>query len=110
MVHQVHRLLRHALGVAGGAHAPAFAGEGNEVVMATVFTLGSGKAVRKRCLIQGTCERLGKHRPLGCSSRPAVNLACAGEIKQSLKVFGNRLIQQRALGLAAFVQRFPRGF
>ena len=52
MIRQVRRCLHHAPGVARGAHATAFAGEGQEVVMPAVITPGPGKAVGEDAAFQ----------------------------------------------------------
>ena len=45
MIGQMGGALHHAPGVAGGADAPPFAGEGDEKVMAAVVPAGAGEAI-----------------------------------------------------------------
>ena len=52
MIRQVRRRLHHAPCVARRAHATAFAGIGDEIVVTAIVTPGSGKAVRKDAAFQ----------------------------------------------------------
>ncbi len=61
---------------------------------------GRGQSRARRCRIPDICERLGGRRALGCGDRPAR----AGERVPGLEVFGNRLLQQRALRVARVVE------
>jgi hypothetical protein len=52
VIRQVRRRLHHAPGVAGGAHSPAFTGEGDKVVVPTVIAASPGKTVGKHAALQ----------------------------------------------------------
>ena len=58
VIRQVRRRLHHAPRVARGAHAPAFAGIGHEVVVSAVITPGAGKAVGKDAAFEVFAKRL----------------------------------------------------
>lgn len=64
MVRQVRRRLQHAPGVAGGAQAKAFAGEGHELVVAAVAIPCLGKTVRNGAALEVFAKRLA-HNGLG---------------------------------------------
>ena len=64
VIRQVRRRLHHAPGVARGADATAFAGEGDEVVVAAIVAPGTSKAVRKDAALQILLERFA-HVGLG---------------------------------------------
>lgn len=105
MIRQVCRRLHHASNVARGAHAPAPAGEGDEVVVPAVLTSSAGKAVGKDTGLQIFAKRLADKGLWGVVVALAVELAGIGQIKPGLKMLGYRLVQQqRAFGVARFVK------
>lgn len=104
MIAEVCRRLHHAPRVARGAHAAAFAGIGHEVVMPAVITPGPGKAMGKDAALQIVAKDLADIG-LGCVVVAlAIELTCAGEFMPGLKVFCNRLVEQRALRVARVVE------
>jgi hypothetical protein len=104
MIAEVRRRLHHAPRVARGAHAPTFAGEGDEVVVAAVITARAGKAVRKNAAFQVFAESLADIGLGGVVVALPVELTCAGEFMLGLEMFGNGLVEQRALGVAWVVE------
>ena len=114
MVRQVSRCRHHAPCVARGAHAgqrpgaPAFAGEGDEVVpacgTAAIVTPSSGKAVGKDAALQIFAKGLADIGLGRVVITLTVELPGAGEIKPGLGMLGYRLVQQRALGVARVVE------
>ena len=104
MVGEMCRRLGHAPRVARGADTPAFAGIGDEVVVSAVITPGPGKAVRKDAAFQILLERLADIGLGRVVVALAVELAGTGERVPGLEVFSNRLIEQRALGVARVVE------
>jgi hypothetical protein len=64
VIRPVRRRLYHAPGIARGADAPAFGGEGDRVV-AIASIAARGQSHAQRCRIRGVCERLGEHRAWG---------------------------------------------
>ena len=103
MVRQVCRRLHHAPRVARGTHAPAVAGKGYEVVVPAIAKAGAGKTVGKDAAFQIFAKRLANKNLWGVAAALPVKLASTGEFMPSLKVLGNRWVQQRAclLGLGA---------
>ena len=85
-------------------HAPAFAGKGHKVVVSAVITAGAGKAMGKDAASEVFAKRLADMRLWRVVVALPVELACAGEIEPGLEVFGNRLVQQRTLGVARVVE------
>ena len=76
MVRQVRSRLGHAAGVARGADAAAFAGEGDQEVVATVIATPSRKAVGKDAAFEVLAKRL-------------LNVGCRGVvITQAVKLSG----------------------
>ena len=72
--------------------------------MPAVITPGAGKAVGKNAAFEILAKRLA-HKGARCVVVAlAVELACAGEIKPSLKVLGNGLVQQGTLRVARAVE------
>jgi len=103
MIGQVRSGLGHAAGVARGADAAAFAGEGDKVVVATVVAPDAGKAVGEDAAFEVFAESflyVGGRRVVVAL---AIELACAGELKPGLEVLGHRAVQQGALGVAGVV-------
>ena len=97
-------IYHHAPCVARGADTTALAGEGDKVVVTTIVTPRPGKAVRKDAAFQIFAKGLADIRLGGAVVALAVELACAGQVKPGLEVFGYRLVQQRALGMARVVE------
>ena len=58
MIRQMRSALRHAPGVARGAHAAALAGECEKEVVPTVITAGTRKAVGKDATFEVLAKRL----------------------------------------------------
>ena len=81
MVAELCRSLHHAPRVARGAHAPAFAGIGHEVVVSAVITPGAGKTMRKDAAFQILAKGLADIRLGGLVVTLAVELSCAGQVK-----------------------------
>ena len=81
VIAQVRRRLHHATGVARGAYASAFAGEGHEVVVSTVAAGGAGKAVDKDAAFGVFAKRLAHIWLGGAVIALSVELACTGELK-----------------------------
>ena len=104
MIAQVCCCLHHAPGVARGAHAPAFTGIGHEIVVPTIVTPRPGKPVRKNAAFQILAKGLTDIRLGGLVVALAVELIRAGQLKPSLEVLGNVLVQQRALRVARVVE------
>lgn len=104
VVGEVRRLLHHAPCVSRGADATAFAGIGHEVVVAAVITPGLRKTMRKGAALQIFAESLTGIGLGGVAVALAVELTRAGEFMPSLEVFGNGLVQQRALRVAWVVE------
>ena len=98
------RRLGHAPGVAGWADAPALAGEGDKKVVPAVTAAGAGKAVRKDAALQIFLEGFA-HIGFGAVvvALPG-ELARAGQLKPALVVLGQRLVEQRAFGVARVVE------
>lgn len=88
VVRQVCRRLYHAPCVARGEHAPAFAGEGDEVVAPTIVTAGAGEAVGKDAAFQILAKRLTDIGRGGVEIAPAIKLAGTGRPKLGFKVLG----------------------
>ena len=103
MVGQMRSRLGHSPRVARGADATAFAGEGDQKVVPAVVTPDAGKAVGKDAAFEVFAESLLYVGCRGVVVALAVKLSCAGELKPGLEVFGNRAIQQGALGMAGVV-------
>jgi hypothetical protein len=104
MLYQVLRRLHPTPSVARGAHAPAFAGIGDEVVVPAVTSASAGKAVCKDAAFQIFAKRLadiGLWRVVGTLR---VELARTGQIKPSLEMLGCCLVAQRALRVARIVE------
>ena len=104
VIRQVRRRLHHAPGIARGAHASAFAGIGDEVVVPAVVTPRPGKAVGEDAALQILAKGLGDIRLWGVVVTLAIELACAGKFMPSLEVLGNRLVDQSAFGVARVVE------
>ena len=104
VIAEVCRCLHHAPGVARGAHAPALAGIGHEVVVSTVITPRPGKAVGEDAAFQIFTECLADVGLGGVVVALAIELTCAGEFMPGLKVLGNGLVEQSALGVAWVVE------
>jgi hypothetical protein len=94
----------HASGVARGADATAPTGKDHEVVVPAVITPRPRKAMRKVAAFEVFAKGLADIRLWGVVVALAVELTCAGEFMPSLEVFGNGLVEQRALGEARVVE------
>jgi len=103
MVAQVRCGLGHAPRAARGADAAAFAGEGEKEVVPAVIATHPCKAVGKDAAFQILAESLLYISGRGVVVALAVELAGTGQLKPSLEVFGNRAVQQGALGMAGVV-------
>ena len=97
MIREVGRRLHHAPGIARWAHAAAFAGIGHEVVVPAVITPGPGKAVREDAAFQIFAKRLTRICLWRVVIALPVKLPRTGGRMRCLKVFGNSLVEQRAL-------------
>ena len=86
VVNQVCRSLGHTPGIARWAHAPPFAGKRHKVVMATIVTAGAGKTVGKDPTFEVFAKRLADVGLWCVVVALAVKLACAGQLKPSLKI------------------------
>ena len=104
VVRQVSRCLHHAPGIARGANTPAFAGIGHKIVVSTVVTPRPGKAVGKDAALQIFAKDLADIGSGGVVVALPVELACTGEFMPGLEVFGNRLVEKGALGVARVVE------
>jgi len=104
VLREVRRCLHHASRVARRANATAFAGIGDEIVVPTVATPRPGKAVGKDATLQIFAERLTHEGPGGVVVPLPVELAGTCQLTPGLEVFGNRLVEQRALGVARVVE------
>ena len=104
VVRQMRGRLHHAPCVARGAHAPAFAGIGDEVVVPAVITPGPGKAMRKDAAFEVFAKGLADIGLGGVVVALAIELACAGQLKPALKMLGYGLVEQSALGVAWVVE------
>jgi hypothetical protein len=104
VVAEVRRRLHHAPCVARGAHAPAFAGIGHEVVVPTIVAPGSGKAVGKDAAFEVFAKGLADIGPGAVVVALAVELAGTGKFMPSLEVLGDGLVQQGPLGVARVVE------
>ena len=100
MVRQMRRRLHHAPRVARGAHAPAFAGIGDEVVVSTIITPRPGKAVIKPAAFQILAKGLAD---IGLGG-VVVALAGTGQRMPGLEVFGYGLVEQSPRGVARVVE------
>ncbi len=109
MVREVRRRFHHAPGVARGADTPAFAGEGDKIVVTTIVTPRPGKAVGEDAALQILTKGLANIRLRGVMVALAVELACTGQLMPSLEVFCYGLVEQRALGVAR-VEEFGFGY
>ena len=77
---------------------------GHKIVVPTVVTAGAREAVGKDAAFPVFAKGLA-HKGARCVVVAlAVELACAGEIKPSLKVLGNGLVQQGTLRVARAVE------
>ena len=85
-------------------HAPAFAGKGHKVVVSAVITAGAGRAMGKDAASEVFAKRLANIGLWGVVVALPVELACAGQLKPGLKMFGNGFVEQRALGVARVVK------
>jgi hypothetical protein len=103
MVAQVRARLHHTPCVTRGP--PAFAGEGHEVVVATVITASAGKAMREDAAFQVFTKGLADIRLWSVVVALPVELTCAGKFIPSLEMFGNGLVEKGALGLPQFVAK-----
>ena len=103
MVRQVRSGLGHASGVARRADATAFAGEGDQEVVATVVATDARKAVGKDAAFEVFAESLLYVGCRGVVVALAVELSGTCQLKPSLEVLGNRAVQQGALGVAGVV-------
>ncbi|MCW2314302.1 hypothetical protein M2244_004067 [Rhodoferax antarcticus] len=103
MIAQVRCGLGHSARVARGADCAAFAGEGDKVVVTTVIATHPRKAVSKDAALQVFAQSFLYVRSRSVVVALAVELSGAGELKPSLKVLGNRAVQQGALGVAGVV-------
>ena len=104
MIGKVRRRLHHAPRIARGADAPAFAGEGDEVVVTTIVTPGSGKALREDAALQIFAKGLADIGLGGVVIALPVELTGTGQLKPGLEVFGNGLVEQGALRVARVVE------
>ena len=104
MIRQVRGRLHHAPSVARGAHASAFAGLGDEAVMSTIVRPRLGKAVGKDAAHQILAKRLAHIGLGGGVVALAVDLVGTGQLKLGSDVFGDGLVQQRALRVARVVK------
>jgi hypothetical protein len=104
MLCQVLRRLHPTPGGARGAHTPAFAGIGDEVVVPAVTTADTGKAVRKDAAFQIFGKRLADIGLWRVVVTLPVELARTGQIKPSLEMLGCCLVAQRALRVARIVE------
>ena len=104
MIRQMRGRLRHAPGVARGAHASALAGIGDEIVVSAVITLGPGKAVGKDAAFEVLAKYLADIRLGGVVVALAVDLAGTGQLKPALKMLGFGLVEQNPLGVARVVE------
>ena len=91
-------------GIQQWADSTAFAGEGHEVIVSTVATAGTRKAVRKDAAFQILTECLAHIRLGSVVVALTVELPRAGQIKPSLVVLGYGLVKQCALGVARVVE------
>ncbi|MCW2313549.1 hypothetical protein M2244_003302 [Rhodoferax antarcticus] len=103
MIAQVRCGLGHSARVARRADCAAFAGEGDKVVVTTVIATHPRKAVSKDAALQVFAQSFLYVRSRSVVVALAVELSGAGELKPSLKVLGNRAVQQGALGVAGVV-------
>ena len=104
MIRQVRGRLHHAPCVARGAHASAFAGLGDETVMAPTVTQRLGKAWGKKGAPQKLAKRLAQIGLGGGVVALAVDLVGTGQLKLGRDVFGDGLVKQRALRVARVVK------
>jgi hypothetical protein len=104
VVAEVRRRLHHAPGVARGAHAPAFAGIGHEVVVPAVITPRPGKAMGEDAAFQIFAKGLADIGPGAVVVALAVELAGTGKFMPSLEVLGDGLVQQGPLGVVPVVE------
>lgn len=89
MACQMRRRLHHAADVARGAYAPAFAGEGREVVVRAVSAAGAGKAVVKDATFEvfAKClEHIGLGGALDQLQRCEGELVCPGAAPTTAKL------------------------
>ena len=86
------------------AHAPAFAGIGDEVVVSAVIAPGPDKAVGKDAALQILAKGLADIGLECMVIALAIELTCAGEFMPGLEMFGYGLVQQRALRVARVVE------
>jgi hypothetical protein len=94
MVPEVRRCLNHAPCVARGANTPAFAGIGDDIVVAATVKPCAGKAVRKDATFQIFAKGLARIGLGRVVLALPVELARAGKCMPSLEVFGNRLVEK----------------
>ena len=103
MVRQMRCCLSHAPGVARGADATAFAGEGDQIVVPAGVTPGAGKAVGEDAAFEVFAKGVLYVRGQRVVVARAVELSGTGQLKPGLEVRGYSAVQQRALGVAGFV-------
>ncbi len=77
MVRQVRRSLHHAPDIAREADAPAFAGTGDKIVVPTVITAGTPKAMGEDAAFEVFAKRLADVGTRRMVVALAVELACA---------------------------------
>ena len=88
MIRQLRSRLHHAPGIARGADASAFAGEGDEEVLSTIVTPRPGKAVGKDAALEIFAKPLADIGLWRVEVALAVKLADAGQFTPGLEVFG----------------------
>ena len=88
---------------ARGTNAPAFAGIDHKVVVSAVITPGTRKAVRKDAAFEVLAKGLAHVGARCVVVSLAVELACAGQFKPGLEVFGYCLIEKSSLWVARVV-------
>jgi hypothetical protein len=104
VVSEVRRRLHHAPGIARGAHAAAFAGIGDKIVVPAVVTPRPGKAVGEDAALQIFAKSLADIGLGRVVVAKAIELTGTGQLKPGLKMFGYGAVKQRPLGVARVVK------
>jgi len=93
----------HSPGVARGADATAFAGEGDKKVVPAIVATHPCKAVGKDAAVEVFAKSLLHISGRGVVVALAVELSGAGKLQPGREVFGIRAVQQGALGVTGVV-------
>jgi acyl-CoA synthetase (AMP-forming)/AMP-acid ligase II len=104
VIGEMRRRLHHALRVARGAYAPAFAKEGHKLVMCAISAAGAGKAVDEDAARQIFAQRLAHIKLGGTVVALPVELACTGQLKPKIVPLSHRNVCASARNISHTLQ------